>query len=201
MTFSYPTIDRVMLRLMILCGGALLLAAGAAPEAGRTDTAAAVAAPEAVPPLVAEYDSVVAADRPARLVSLVDAIDDEAAVAVAADAEMRCLATAVYYESRGEPLEGQLAVAQAIRNRVASGRYAQSICGVIDQPGQFSFDRTRAPRSGTDWTTAQAIAKVAMHDLWPAMAPKALSFHATRVSPGWGGKARIAQIGRHVFYR
>jgi len=118
-----------------------------------------------------------------------------------ADADMRCLATAVYFESRGEPLEGQLAVAQAIRNRVGSGRYAASVCGVINQRGQFSFDRRRVPTSGRDWQIAQAIARIASDDMWHEVAPRANSFHAARLSPGWRDKVRVAQIGNHVFYR
>jgi|GEM_PF-756700 spore germination cell wall hydrolase CwlJ-like protein len=117
------------------------------------------------------------------------------------DADMRCLATATYFESRGEPLEGQLAVAQAILNRVESGRYANSVCGVVNQRGQFSFDRSRAPAKGRDWRTARAIAQIAIDDLWHSVAPRANSFHAARLSPGWRGKVRVAQIGNHVFYR
>ena len=138
--------------------------------------------------------------RPAKLTSLI-ALMVDADEAVAHDRELRCLANAVYFESRGEPLEGQLAVAQAILNRVESGRYASTICGVINQPKQFSFDRTRTPAAGTDWNTARAIAKVAVDGTWDEVAPRALSFHATRVSPNWAGKTRVAQIGRHIFYR
>lgn len=118
-----------------------------------------------------------------------------------ADADMRCLATAVYFEARGEPLEGQLAVAQAIINRVESGRYASNVCGVVNQRGQFSFDRSRAPASGRDWRIAQAMARIATDDMWHPVAPRANSFHAARLSPGWRGKVRVAQIGNHVFYR
>src|SRR5262249_13224301 len=57
------------------------------------------------------------------------------------DAEEECLAKAVYFEARGESLEGQLAVAQVIMNRAASGIYPPSICGVVTQPAQFSFIR------------------------------------------------------------
>ncbi len=137
--------------------------------------------------------------RPAKLTTLIASMD--AADAVASDSELRCLATAVYFESRGEPLEGQLAVAQAIINRVESGRYASDICGVINQPKQFSYDRSRVPTAGRDWRIAQAIAQIAAKDMWVDVAPKALSFHATYVAPNWSGKTRVATIGRHVFYR
>jgi spore germination cell wall hydrolase CwlJ-like protein len=131
-----------------------------------------------------------------QLVSAMGATTD-----VSQDAELRCLATAVYFESRGEPLEGQLAVAQAIVNRVESGRYASSICGVVKQRGQFTFDHSRTPAAGRDWQTAQGVARIAADDMWHEVAPRAVSFHAARLSPGWRGKTRIAQIGNHVFYR
>ncbi|MFZ4689460.1 MAG: cell wall hydrolase [Polymorphobacter sp.] len=139
-----------------------------------------------------------AAARPARLTTLVAQMDS---TDVTSDRDLNCLATAVYFEARGEPMEGQLAVAQAIINRVESGRYADTICGVVNQPKQFSFDRTRTPRGGNDWVVAQAIAKIAANDLWHEVAPRALSFHAVRVSPNWAGKTRVATIGNHVFYR
>jgi N-acetylmuramoyl-L-alanine amidase len=136
--------------------------------------------------------------RPSTLTALISAME---AVDTASDRELHCLANAVYFESRGEPLDGQLAVAQAIINRVESGRYAASICGVVNQKGQFSFDRSRTPRPGSDWSTARAIAKIAMDDMWHEVAPQAMSFHATYVKPNWAGKTKVAQIGRHIFYR
>src|SRR3546814_6354866 len=63
------------------------------------------------------------------------------------DSDLRCLATAVYFESKGEPLEGQLAVAQVILNRRESRRFADTICGVVHQPTQFSYSKTAAVRS------------------------------------------------------
>ena len=113
----------------------------------------------------------------------------------------RCLARAVYFEARGEPLTGQLGVAQVILNRLTSGRYANSICGVIDQPGQFSFARRAVAAGSSDWKTAQAIALIAQAQQWLEVAPRAMAFHATRVSPNWGSMQRVAQIGNHVFYR
>jgi N-acetylmuramoyl-L-alanine amidase len=135
---------------------------------------------------------------PASLSQLVATVDADE---VADDSNLDCLATAVYFESRGEPMEGQLAVAQTILNRVESGRYAPTVCGVINQPKQFSYDRSRAPRAGSDWETAQAIAHIAMQDMWQEVAPRAISFHARRVAPNWAGKTRVATIGNHVFYR
>ncbi|HEX4695345.1 cell wall hydrolase [Sphingomonas sp.] len=131
----------------------------------------------------------------------------EAAVAAQvmddADSELSCLAGAVYFESKGEPLSGQLAVADVIINRTTSGRFPSSICSVVKQPGQFSFVHGgRIPEVGSNaqYRTAVAIAKIAMANGWDDPAPKALYFHARRVSPNWG-KARVAAIGNHIFFR
>lgn len=126
------------------------------------------------------------------------------AAATPADSEQACLATAVYFEAKGEPLKGQLGVAQVILNRTRSGRFPRSVCGVVRQPGQFSFVRGgRLPaigHGGAQWRTAVAIAAVALAGDAPAPAPKALFFHARSVSPGWH-LTRVAAIGNHVFYR
>ena len=121
-----------------------------------------------------------------------------------ADSELSCLATAVYFESKGEPLSGQLAVANVIINRTTSGRFPGSICSVVKQPGQFSFvrgGRLPAVAPNAQYRTAMAIAEIAMADGWEDPAPNALYFHARSVSPGWSGKARVATIGNHVFFR
>jgi spore germination cell wall hydrolase CwlJ-like protein len=119
--------------------------------------------------------------------------------------ELECLAVGIYFESKSEPFAGQLAVGEVIANRANSnGRFPSSYCGVLFQRGQFSFIRGRAlpsvPRSSRQWQTAVAIAKIVDQDLKDSAAPKALFFHARRVSPGWKLK-RVASIGNHVFYR
>jgi len=120
------------------------------------------------------------------------------------EGDMRCLAGAVYFESKGESLEGQLAVARVIINRARSGRFASSLCGVVHQRGQFSFVRggemPAIPQSSRSWREAVAIAQIAVADRWDSQAEGALFFHARRVSPGWG-KPRLASIDNHIFYR
>lgn len=120
------------------------------------------------------------------------------------DREQNCLASAVYFESKGEPLDGQLAVARVILNRAGSGRFASTLCGVVLQRGQFSFVRGGAvpaiSRDSGMWRTAVAVAKIAQGDLWNSSTENALYFHARRVSPGWR-MARVGTIGNHVFYR
>ncbi|MEN2748637.1 cell wall hydrolase [Sphingomonas sp. T9W2] len=120
------------------------------------------------------------------------------------DEELNCLAIGVYYESKGEPLAGQLAVADVILNRTTSGRFPASVCGVLTQRGQFSFVKGgRLPDVDTSrpaWKTAVAIARIATQDLWDSPAEGALFFHARRVSPKWN-HTRVASLGNHVFYR
>ena len=120
--------------------------------------------------------------------------------------QMRCLAGAVYFESRGEPLDGQLAVAQVVINRAEDGRWPASYCGVVYQRSQFSFVRSgRMPNINTSsaaWQRAKAVATIAHEGLWESEASDAVYFHATRVRPSWSHrKTRLAQIDSHVFYR
>ncbi|AZI36014.1 putative hydrolase [Caenibius tardaugens NBRC 16725] len=117
---------------------------------------------------------------------------------------MRCLAAGIYFESKGEPLEGQLAVGHVIVNRATSGRFPSSYCGVLFQPSQFSFIRggqMPAIRTGSAaWRTAKAIAQIAHEGSWKSPAQGALFFHARYVSPRWRLQ-RVAQVHNHVFYR
>jgi spore germination cell wall hydrolase CwlJ-like protein len=119
------------------------------------------------------------------------------------DPDLSCMAAAIYFEAKGEPLAGQLAVADVILNRTKSGRYPTSVCGVVTQPGQFAFVRGgRIPDIAANhmYRTAIAVARVAMTDAWESPAPKAMSFHAKRVAPSWR-MTKVASIGNHVFYR
>jgi len=120
--------------------------------------------------------------------------------------ELRCLAGAVYFEARGEALAGQLAVAQVIVNRTEDGRFPRSYCGVVAQPGQFSFMRGRrmpAIRENSEaWERAVAVAHIADKGLWESEAGSAVFFHARYVTPGWTRtKTRLARIDTHIFYR
>lgn len=164
---------------------------GAPPPAASAPPVAAVEpAPSAEP------------EKPARR-SLAELVADHSSTQTI-DAQHECLAGAVYFEAKGEPLHGQLSVAEVILNRARSGRFPTSACGVVKQRGQFSFIRGgRFPaiaRTSLAWKRAVAIAHIAVQDLADGPAPKALFFHAKRVSPRWR-LTRVAMVGNHIFYR
>jgi hypothetical protein len=123
----------------------------------------------------------------------------------APDADQECVATAVYFEARSEPIEGQLAVAEVVLNRAASGKYPSSVCAVVKQASQFSFVRKgKMPpvaKATPAWRKAVAIAHIAWARLAQQIGSDVLWYHASYVSPGWGRKlTRVAQIGAHIFY-
>ncbi len=126
---------------------------------------------------------------------------------LALDAEGQCLATAIYFESRGEPLQGQLAVADVVMNRAQSGQYPTSLCGVVKQKAQFSFVRGGGRFPAVDagceaWARAQAIARIALQQKAVALPSDVLWYHADYVAPSWGGRlTRVDKIGAHIFYR
>lgn len=122
----------------------------------------------------------------------------------ALSAEMQCLAGTIYFESKGESLKGQLAVARVVLGRADSSRFPNSICGVVYQRKQFSFIRggkmPRINKSHQHWRNAVAISKIAVNDAWKSPVEGALFFHARYVSPGWR-LTRMATIDNHIFYR
>jgi hypothetical protein len=122
--------------------------------------------------------------------------------------EANCIATAVYFEARGESVEGQLAVAKVIMNRAASGKYPASWCSVVTQPWQFSFVNPHTgqlPAVDTNsaaWATAQGVTRVALTNVVPTLSNDVLWYHANYVAPSWGHRLSMAtRIGAHIFYR
>lgn len=118
--------------------------------------------------------------------------------------ELQCLAGAIYFESKGESLEGQLAVGRVVVARSKSGRFPETYCGVVYQPSQFSFVRGNSmpaiSKTSRHWKNAVAIAQIAHENTWASPVEGALFFHAAYVSPGWRLK-RMARVDNHVFYR
>jgi spore germination cell wall hydrolase CwlJ-like protein len=124
----------------------------------------------------------------------------------------KCLANAIYFEARGEPVRGQIAVAQVVMNRVFSGYYPNDVCGVVYQDAhrhlacQFTFacDGIKDRIDELDaWVRAREIARDTLDGkFWLADVGKATHYHAYWVHPGWVREMRkLDRIGVHTFYR
>ncbi|HWK41046.1 MAG TPA: cell wall hydrolase [Croceibacterium sp.] len=168
------------------------------PSTTEDSTLPRFVAEPVVQPLPAEYGET---DEAASLADLVQQMPD-----VELSGDLKCLAQAIYFEARGEPLDGQLAVAEVIINRTQSHLYPADYCSVVAQPAQFSFVRRgsipQPNRSSAAWARAKAVAQIAHQDLWDSGAEGALYFHSTRVKPQWARrKTAVARIDTHVFYR
>jgi len=125
--------------------------------------------------------------------------------------EWECLTEALYFEARGESIEGQYAVSEVILNRVDSDNYPNSICGVVNQGTgrrnacQFSYTCDGIPERVTDdrtWDRLGQIARIMMNGAPRDITGDATHYHTTAVNPHW---ARVypqtAQVGVHLFYR
>ena len=124
----------------------------------------------------------------------------------------KCLAEAIYFESRGEAVRGQMAVAQVILNRVFSGKYPNTVCGVVYQNAhrrlhcQFTFACDGIPdivREPDMWERAKTIsAEMLDGKLWLPEVGKATHYHAYWVHPGWVREmTKMHRLGVHTFYR
>jgi hypothetical protein len=134
------------------------------------------------------------------------ALVDKYATSAQLDEQTNCLATAVYFEARGESAEGQLAVARVVMNRAASGRYPSDWCSVVKQHAQFSFVRhgefPAADTGSSAWQRAEAVAELAVANIVPSVSNDVLWYHADYVAPTWGRRlAMVQKIGQHIFYR
>ncbi|MBQ0823170.1 cell wall hydrolase [Microvirga sp. HBU67558] len=126
--------------------------------------------------------------------------------------EQRCLAEAVYFEARSEPVEGQAAVAQVVLNRVKSGLYPSSICGVVYQNRhrhlacQFTFaceGKALRIRDTESWERAKSVASAVLEGkTYLADVGAATHYHADYVRPYWARRLKkMDVIGRHIFYK
>jgi len=126
--------------------------------------------------------------------------------------QLDCLTRNIYWEAASEPFEGKVAVAQVTMNRLASGRFGDSVCGVIYQKNiiyekvicQFSWvcetTHKTKPVYQPLWAESELVArKVLLENFRLPGLKEALYYHADYVSPGWK-KPRIDKIGRHIFY-
>ena len=129
----------------------------------------------------------------------------------AGDAEWRCLSEALYFEARGETVKGQFAVAEVIVNRVKSGRFPGTVCGVINQGTgrkfqcQFTYTCDGRKDVVAEPLAYERVAKVARAVLDGAvgnLTGGATHYHTIAVRPAWARTyTKTAQIGVHIFYR
>ncbi|MDG3042309.1 cell wall hydrolase [Roseicyclus marinus] len=127
------------------------------------------------------------------------------------NAQWRCMTEAIYFEARGETIEGQYAVAEVILNRVDSANYPDSVCGVVNQGTgrryacQFTYTCDGIPEIVTDqraWNRAGNIARIMLDDAPRDLTAGATHYHAHYVSPHWARVyPRTARYGSHIFYR
>ena len=125
---------------------------------------------------------------------------------LAAEQEQKeCLARNIYHEARGEPIMGQIAVAQVTLNRADDRRWPSSICEVVYQPKQFSWTHlveNQTPKSGYHWTLAQQLAEDVMNGIDPDNTDGAVYYHADYVNPSWNRNLTVTTvIGAHIFYK
>jgi len=126
--------------------------------------------------------------------------------------QLDCLTRNIYWESATEPFEGKVAVAQVTLNRVASGKFAPDICGVVYQKNiiaekvicQFSWmcdgSSKNKPIYPAQWKESEEVAKKVLLEGFRLPSVKnALYFHADYIQPQWG-KPQVAKFGRHIFY-
>ena len=127
-------------------------------------------------------------------------------------ADLQCLSEALYFEARGEGVQGQQAVAEVILNRVDAPNYPDTVCEVVHQGTgrrnacQFSFACDGIPETVTErrpWDQAEEIAaKVTSGELYLTEVGDATHYHATYVRPAWAPRmTKVTQIGLHVFYK
>jgi spore germination cell wall hydrolase CwlJ-like protein len=130
------------------------------------------------------------------------------------EGDLECLAENIYFEARGEPLDGQYAVAEVTLNRTRARNFPHSICAVVHETrwdpsrqryvADFSWTElgALAPQDVQAWKNAMTVATAVYDDLRAPLVPGALFYHATNVRPVWArGRKAITTIGNHIFYQ
>jgi len=120
------------------------------------------------------------------------------------DRELECMAKVVHHEAGNQSRSGQLAVAQLIMNRVGKDRFADSVCAVANQPGQFFRTASYNPRRNTErWANAVDVSREAMAGAGEPVVPGAMFYHAAYQAPNafFRTRQRISTVDDHIFYR
>jgi N-acetylmuramoyl-L-alanine amidase len=115
-----------------------------------------------------------------------------------------CLALAIYWEARNQPIRGQMAVAEVVLNRAADHRFPSKVCEVIMQGCQFSWycdGKSDVPKEKKAWYHSFNLAKAIINSNKRLLPRNTLYFHSTKVSPPFFKKKKfITRIGDHLFY-
>lgn len=144
----------------------------------------------------------------------IQAVPREAARAARRASDLQCLAENIYFEARGETLQGQYAVAEVTLNRTLAPNFPHTICGVVHEMrwdpnrkrtvADFSWTQFggSSPDDKVAWNRAMVVATAVYDDIHDPIVPDALFYHSTSVRPGWAKtRTPIATIGNHIFYR
>lgn len=128
--------------------------------------------------------------------------------------DLQCLAENVYFEARGEPVNGQYAVAEVTLNRTMAPNFPHTVCAVVHEMrwdparrrhvADFSWTELGdlSPGDGPAWKRAMTVATAVYDDEHDPIVPGALFYHASSVRPGWARtRTAVATIGNHVFYK
>ena len=136
-------------------------------------------------------------------VTLGTAARDHLGIQPAKAQDIDCLAKNIYHEARGEPLEGQIAVAQVTLNRVRNPQFQNTVCAVVYAPSQFSWtlDKRKRVRDQKAWRASVSIARAVLTQAVNLPNFPALYFNTTQVNPRQHrNKKVLARIGSHIFY-
>ena len=121
--------------------------------------------------------------------------------------EFMCMAKTIYFESRGEPLYGQIVVSKVVMDRVSESRYPDRICEVVTADQQFSWywdGKSDKPKNAVAIIGSAFVAALGMSGMSSLIVPTAAPlthYHADYVSPDWSSDMQLVlQVGRHLFY-
>lgn len=208
-------------------GLAVLLTAAAAVAPAMADTAGVTTAGTQVGKVMSHEQLMLRSASGARIAELTDIVRPKAregeAIELAAtsgpldlatldampaakgDAQWACLAQAIYFESRGEPLAGQIAVAEVVLNRVDDRNFPSTVCGVTNQGCQFSYTcdgNSDVMKSPVARDRSEKLASLMLAGRARTVSDGATYFHARSVRPDWSRRfTRTTTIGHHMFYR
>ena len=129
-----------------------------------------------------------------------------------------CMALNVYFESRNQPLIGQIATADTVLNRVHSEDFPDTVCEVVMQGETYSWNTelpiknrcqfswycdglSDEPKDDLAWEKSLMVAHGVLSGYTENVAEDALWYHAHYVKPDWASSKRFdVRINDHIFY-